>query len=77
MLVCKLVSNNFFSGSLSRRQFSELRDLIQDLKHFRFLSVCKKNIAFSDLLKSDDFPEDAKQRANEILQGCKGRSVGE
>jgi alanine transaminase len=33
-------------------------------------------VTHPDLLKSNDFPEDAKQRANEILQGCKGRSVG-
>ena len=28
------------------------------------------------LLDSPDFPEDAKSRANAILNGCKGRSVG-
>lgn len=28
------------------------------------------------LLDSPDFPEDAKQRANAILDGCRGRSVG-
>ena len=33
-------------------------------------------LAFLDLLKSNDFPEDAKQRASEILNGCKGGSVG-
>jgi alanine transaminase len=33
-------------------------------------------VTHPELLKSKDFPEDAKERANAILQGCKGGSVG-
>jgi len=29
-----------------------------------------------ELLNSDAFPEDTKQRARRLLQGCKGKSVG-
>ena len=31
---------------------------------------------YPKLLESSDFPEDAKDRARRVLQGCKGGSVG-
>jgi len=35
-------------------------------------------VTFPELISTDEtFPEDAKKRAREILQGCKGQSVGE
>lgn len=33
-------------------------------------------ITYPALLESNEFPEDAKSRAREILSGCKGASVG-
>ncbi|KAL3276695.1 hypothetical protein HHI36_012065 [Cryptolaemus montrouzieri] len=33
-------------------------------------------VSYPELLKSPDFPDDAKSRAKEILQGCRGGSVG-
>jgi len=33
-------------------------------------------VTFPELLTTDNFPDDAKKRAKDILQGCKGGSVG-
>ena len=36
------------------------------------LALC----TYPELLKSNEFPSDAKQRAKRILEGCGGQSVG-
>lgn len=41
-----------------------------------FLRQVLALVTYPDLLKSKDFPEDAKDRARAILAGCRGSSVG-
>lgn len=40
---------------------------------FQVLALC----VYPNLLSSPDFPEDAKRRAERILQACGGHSLGE
>merc|ERR1719273_1059925 len=42
----------------------------------QFLRQVLALISYPDLLNSNEFPEDAKKRASDILQGCKGGSAG-
>jgi len=45
-------------------------------KPITFIRQVLALITYPDLLESNDFPEDAKSRARDILKGCKGSSVG-
>jgi len=45
-------------------------------KPITFIRQVLALITHPPLLESNEFPEDAKQRAREILKGCKGASVG-
>ncbi|KAK9881004.1 hypothetical protein WA026_014347 [Henosepilachna vigintioctopunctata] len=45
-------------------------------KPITFIRQILALISYPDLLKSPDFPDDAKSRAREILNGCRGGSVG-
>lgn len=45
-------------------------------KPITFLRQVLALVTYPELLKSADFPEDAKNRAQAILAGCRGGSVG-
>jgi len=45
-------------------------------KPITFIRQVLALVTYPSLLESGDFPEDAKDRARKILQGCKGSSVG-
>jgi alanine transaminase len=45
-------------------------------KPLTFLRQVVALCTYPDLLESPNFPEDAKERARRVLQGCKGHSIG-